>query len=396
MVRRQNTESLDELLEYRHLRYKINDLKNELAKAEYSIVDCEAKKSILEEASEPFKSIATKSNSNRVNKTERTTNEYSETIIVYSKWLGIEHNYNGMFQDINECEVYLNDINPAPSNEGNKVAILCNVNGADDLGRLKNITEEFPYFFDILVCCKEKKYVDEVAELHSDNLCKTVIRVVKPEQNQDSEHGLFADCLTEYDEVLILNTNQDCYLNNAMIRRIAALFHNILDLAYFGADDKWFHIGRIKEKGFSVENIFADNFDKTVTTDGLSVARLCDDRKIVIERVNNEDSGKEDIKMEEKQFEIPEDMEAMKQELLRCRDRIAELEGEQDELKESVQKKKDEMEARSRNIIDKMEIQMSLLKMENTGLKVANAAIKDSMSWRITKPLRDFGALFIK
>ena len=387
--------SFDELLEYRHLRYMINELKNELARAEYSIVDCETKKSILESASGPFKSAVSGNNSGRIHIDRKATESYDETTVVYDKWLGIEHNYNGLFQAISATEFDLDTVSPAPSNEGNKIAVVCEVSDQTQRDKISSIVEEFPYYFDLLVYGNDKNIIGNLTDLNADNLCKLLIRTYKEDKNKHDEFEVFSDQMSDYDEVVILELDKEFEISNLGIRRIAALFHNVLDLACFESDIVWLHLGRLIEKNCSLKDILTGDRKGTILSGGLAIAGVEGDKRVKISR-NSSGDGCEDKNMSKNNYEIPEDTEAMKQELLRCLERISELEEEQNDLKESVQKKKDETEARSRSIIDKMENQMSLLKMENTGLKVANAEIKNSMSWRVTKPLRDFGALFIK
>ena len=63
---------------------------------------------------------------------------------------------------------------------------------------------------------------------------------------------------------------------------------------------------------------------------------------------------------------------------------------------DAEKKKQQEFEDRNRIMIKNLQNQMSMLKHENNSLKVANAALKESISWKVTKPLRDVGSIFIK
>ncbi len=56
---------------------------------------------------------------------------------------------------------------------------------------------------------------------------------------------------------------------------------------------------------------------------------------------------------------------------------------------ECWERKLNTADIRNRLMVKNLQNQMSMLKHENNTLKVANAALKESMSWKVTKPLRD-------
>lgn len=89
--------------------------------------------------------------------------------------------------------------------------------------------------------------------------------------------------------------------------------------------------------------------------------------------------------------------------LKECCDYIDKLENECEELRDQLasinlvwEQKQRDVEIRSRLTTNNLRNELSIVKHENHALEVANSALKGSISWRITKPLRDFAALFIK
>ncbi|WP_408069569.1 coiled-coil domain-containing protein [Butyrivibrio sp. JL13D10] len=389
-----NNADFDELLEYRRLIYQIEDLKKELANSQYDLYNNRISNILLENASRNHAERISSKKNKTVYKRMTKSHVYDELSVVCEKLIGVTITHNGLPQEISNSVFYLDELFPAPTNEGSTVAIFAKINNTSELQLIEKIVSEFPYIFDLYVLCEES--IDDDSYFSCSRMKKFIIRCPYNYSDSEMDSCLFSEEFLQHDQLVIIKQYSESIYSNLDYRRCASLLHNLLYIEGIISDEiSWYYLGRMKDlKGFQDALAYNNDLEPYMLSKE-SVAKI-DKKKLVI--INNQRvmDNKKEVAMENKEYLIPENIDDIKSELVRCMKKIDELEEQQKELKESVQKKKDEIELRNTEIVRKMEKQMSVLKRENTGLKVANALIKESLSWKLTKPLRDIGAIFVK